>query len=35
MKDSRFLDEMKIRGFEPLSGHKSLFGKRMHEICGA
>lgn len=35
MKDSRFLDEMKIRGFEPLSGHKSLLGKRMHEICGA
>jgi hypothetical protein len=28
MKDSRFLDEMKIRGFEPLSGHKSLFGKK-------
>ena len=28
MKDSRFLDEMKIRGFEPLSGLKSLFGKK-------
>ena len=28
---------MKIRGFEPLSGHKSLFEKKkkIHEICGA